>query len=67
VPVLVGTPNTRFIHNLPGNTQITQNIRQVTKSVDPRELATWTLVERIGASLSSYSRSTILSTTRCNA
>jgi putative transposase len=40
-----GTTNTRFIHNLQGNTQITRNVRQVTKSVDPRELATWTLVE----------------------
>jgi transposase InsO family protein len=42
---LFGTANTRFIHNLQGNTQITRNIRQVTKSVDPRELATWTLAE----------------------
>jgi hypothetical protein len=37
-----GTTNSRFIHNLQGNTQITKNVRQVTKSVDPRELATWT-------------------------
>jgi putative transposase len=42
---LFGTTNTRFIHNLQGNTQITRNVRQVTKSVDPRELATWTLAE----------------------
>ena len=42
---LFGTANTRFIHNLQGNTQITRNIRQVTKSVDPRELAAWTLAE----------------------
>jgi transposase InsO family protein len=42
---LFGTANTRFIHNLQGNTQITRNIRQVTKSVDPREQATWTLAE----------------------
>jgi putative transposase len=42
---LFGTTNTQFIHNLRGNTQITRNVRQVTKSVDPRELATWTLPE----------------------
>ncbi len=42
---LFGTTNTRFIHNLRGNTQITRNVRQVTKSVDPREHATWTLAE----------------------
>jgi putative transposase len=40
-----GTTNTQFIHNLQGNTQITRNVRQVTKSVDPRRLATWTLME----------------------
>ena len=42
---LFGVTNTRFIHNLRGNTQITRNVRQVTKSVDPRELAVWTLAE----------------------
>lgn len=42
---LFGTTNTRFIHNLQGNTQITRNVRQVTKSVDPREVAAWTLAE----------------------
>ena len=26
-----GTTNTQFIHNLRGNTQITRNVRQVTK------------------------------------
>jgi putative transposase len=40
---LFGTTNTRFIHNLQGNTQITRNVRQVTKSVNPKELAIWTL------------------------
>ncbi len=40
------TNNTQFIHNLQGNTQIMRNVRQVTKSVDPREHALWTL-ERI--------------------
>jgi len=38
-----GTTNTQFIHNLQGNTQITRNVRQVTKGVNPREHATWTL------------------------
>jgi len=40
---LFGTTNTRFIHNLMGNTQITRNVRQVTQSVDPRGQACWTL------------------------
>ena len=38
-----GTTNTQFIHNLQGNTQITRNVRQVTKGVNPREHASWTL------------------------
>ena len=38
-----GTVNTSFIYNLSGNTQITRNVRQVTKSVDPKEHAIWTL------------------------
>lgn len=40
---LFGTTNTRFIHNLQGNTQIMRNVRQVTKSVNPKEHAIWTL------------------------
>jgi putative transposase len=40
---LFGTTNTRFIYNLAGNTQITKNIRQVTKSVNPKSQAVWTL------------------------
>ncbi len=40
---LFGTTNTRFVHNLLGNTQITRNVRQVTKSVDPKGKATWPL------------------------
>jgi len=40
---LFGTANTNFIHNLQGNTQITRNVRQVTKSVNPKEQAVWTL------------------------
>jgi putative transposase len=38
-----GTTDTRFIHNLQGNTQIMRNVRQVTKSNSPREQAIWTL------------------------
>lgn len=40
---LFGTTNSRFIHNLMGNTQITRNVRQVTQSVSPQEQACWTL------------------------
>lgn len=40
---LFGTTNTQFIHNLRGNTQITRNIRQVTKGNAPVAQAAWTL------------------------
>ena len=50
---LFGTTNTQFIHNLKGNTQITRNVRQVTKSVDPKALATWPLPDLHGK-LSEY-------------
>jgi putative transposase len=40
---LFGTTNTQFVYNLRGNTQITSNVRQVTKSVNPRGQAVWTL------------------------
>ncbi len=40
---LFGTTNTQFVHNFLGNTQITRNVRQVTKSVDPKSLAVWPL------------------------
>ncbi|MBU0493749.1 MAG: DDE-type integrase/transposase/recombinase [Chloroflexi bacterium] len=40
---LFGTTNTRFVHNLVGNTQITRAVRQVTQAVDPQEHARWTL------------------------
>ncbi len=42
---LFGTANTQFVYNLAGNTQVMKNVRQVTKSVDPREEAVWTLGE----------------------
>jgi putative transposase len=50
---LFGATNTQFIHNLKGNTQITRNVRQVTKAVDPKSLATWPLAE-LHARLSEY-------------
>lgn len=40
---LFGTSNKQFVHNLQGNTQITRNVRQVTKSVNPKNHAVWTL------------------------
>jgi hypothetical protein len=42
---LFGTVSTQFLYNLRGNTQMTRNVRQVTKSVDPRGMATWSLRE----------------------
>jgi len=42
---LFGTTNTRFINNLTGNTQLMKgNVRYITKSVNPKHLAVWTLV-----------------------
>jgi hypothetical protein len=40
---LFGTTNTRFIHNLAGNTKIMTQVRQVTKAVNPKRHAIWTL------------------------
>jgi transposase InsO family protein len=40
---LFGTINTRFVHTLAGNTQLTQNRGKVTKSVNPKGQACWTL------------------------
>lgn len=40
---LFGIANKLFIHNLAGNTQLTKNVRQVTKSVNPKNHAIWTL------------------------
>ncbi|HME58135.1 MAG TPA: Mu transposase C-terminal domain-containing protein [Terracidiphilus sp.] len=42
---IFGTTNERFLHNLRGNTQVGRGTRQVTKSVDPRNRATWPLKE----------------------
>lgn len=40
---LFNTSNTQFIHNLQGNTQIMRNVRQVTKAINPKQHAVWTL------------------------
>lgn len=40
---LFGTTNKMFIHNLKGNTQIMKNVRQVSKEVNPKNHAVWTL------------------------
>jgi transposase InsO family protein len=40
---LFGTTNTRFIHNLQGNTQIMKRVRLAYKLINPKELAVWTL------------------------
>jgi putative transposase len=40
---LFGVSNQQFINNLQGNTQITKNVRQVTRSVAPATQAVWTL------------------------
>lgn len=40
---LFGTTNDVFIHNLLGNTKIMKNYRQVTKEVNPKNHAVWTL------------------------
>jgi putative transposase len=42
---LFGTVSSQFLYNLRGNTQMRRNVRQVTKSVDPRGMATWSLSE----------------------
>lgn len=40
---MFGTMNSEFIHTLLGNTQIMRRVREMTKSVDPRGQAVWTL------------------------
>jgi len=50
---LFGTTNTQFVHNLRGNTQITRNVRQVTKSNEPAGQARWPL-DRLYDYLSSF-------------
>ncbi len=38
-----GISNELFLHNLVGNTQIMKNVRQVSKSTNPKKLAAWTI------------------------
>jgi putative transposase len=48
---LFGTMETEFLYHLLGNTQATQEPRQMTKATDPKRLAVWTLpklAERVG-------------------
>ncbi|HEY0322536.1 MAG TPA: hypothetical protein VGC66_16390 [Pyrinomonadaceae bacterium] len=40
---LFGTTNTQFWHNLEGNTQSTKDVRQLTKAINPKNHALWTL------------------------
>lgn len=40
---IFGSANTMLIHNLQGNTQITRNVRGITTSVNPQNLAIWTI------------------------
>lgn len=40
---LFGTSNTQLIHNLVGNTQLTKEVRKVTKKFNPKNLAVWDL------------------------
>jgi putative transposase len=42
---IFGTTNKQLIHNLQGNTQISRQVRQVTKGVDPQNQAIWPLKE----------------------
>jgi len=46
-----GTTNTQFIHTLAGNTQLTRDVRWVTKTTDPKAHATWTLARLYAALL----------------
>lgn len=42
---IFGTTNSQFVHNLRGNTQLSRNVRQVTRSVAPKGQAAWTFGE----------------------
>jgi putative transposase len=50
---LFGTATTQLLHQLLGNTQASKHPRQMTREVDPRRLAVWTL-ERFSARLCQY-------------
>jgi len=40
---LFGVVHQQFVHNLMGNTQITKEVRMVTKSINPKTTAVWTI------------------------
>lgn len=40
---ILGTASKNFVHNLAGNTQIMNEVRKVTKSIYPKNLAVWPL------------------------
>ncbi|MED2762091.1 DDE-type integrase/transposase/recombinase [Bacillus thuringiensis] len=42
---MFGTTNTKFIHNLQGNTKLTREVRMITKTVNPKNNALWTLAQ----------------------
>lgn len=42
---LFGTTNTEFVYNLLGNTQASKQPRHLTSSVNPKQLAVWTLAD----------------------
>ena len=44
-----GTANTQFFHNLMGHTRALRNPRGMSKEVDPRGTAVWTLPMLVGA------------------
>jgi putative transposase len=50
---LFGTATTQLLHQLSGNTQATKHPSQMTREIDPRHLAVWTL-ERFSARLCQY-------------
>jgi putative transposase len=50
---LFGTATTQLLYQLSGNTQATKRPRHMTREVDPRHLAVWTL-ERFSARLCQY-------------
>jgi len=50
---LFGTATTEFLNQLRGNTQASKTPRQMTREVDPHQLAVWTL-ERFAARLSEW-------------
>ncbi len=45
---LFGTTNTELIFNLLGNTQAAKQVRQLTKAIDPKRQAVWTLGDLYG-------------------